>query len=169
MGLGLIKNVVAILKGQKSPGATAAGFAVGAMLGLIPKGNLLGIFFFLLFFLTTVDKGAALIAAALWTPIGLILDPIAHRIGYALLSVSSLKGLWSALYNMPVVPWTGFNNTVVLGQAVLGLILFPVNFFLAKSLVSYYQKALKAKVDQLKVIQALKAMRWYQWYDSIGS
>ncbi|MBI2071299.1 MAG: TIGR03546 family protein [Elusimicrobia bacterium] len=168
MGIGFLKGVIAILRGQKSPAATAAGFAVGAILGLLPKGNLLGIFFFLLFFLTTVDKPAAILASLLWTPVGLLVDSLAHQIGYAVLSLEALGPLWTALYNTPIVPWTHFNNTVVIGQLIIGLALFLPNYLAMKKAVAYYQQNLKPKVDKLKVIQALKAMRWYQWYESMS-
>ncbi|MEK7287982.1 MAG: TIGR03546 family protein [Elusimicrobiota bacterium] len=168
MGLSLLKDIVSILRGQQSPRATAAGFAVGAMLGLVPKGNLLGLIFFLLFFLTTVNKAAALLAAALFTPIGFALDPLAHRIGQALLGSDGLRPLWTALYNLPVIPWTQFNNTAVLGQLVLGLAFFAPLYFMGKKSVAWYKERLAARVEKLKIVQALKAFKIYQWYERIS-
>ena len=161
----IVKGFVALLRGKTSPNYVAAGFAVGAILGLIPKGNLLGLFFFLLFFLTHVDKAVAFISTALMTPVGFALDPIAHRVGrYLLVDVSFLKSFWTALYNVPVIPWTKFNNTVVLGQLVMGLILFLPLFFLVRRFVLYYQNFLHARIEKLKMVQALKTLWIYKLY-----
>ncbi|MBI4062931.1 MAG: TIGR03546 family protein [Elusimicrobia bacterium] len=169
MGPGLLKGLIAILRGQRSPQATAAGFAVGMIMGLIPKGNLLALFFFFLFFLTTVDKAAALMAVVIFTPAGLLLDPLAHRIGYVLLvQVQGLRPFWTQIYNMPIVPWTDFNNTAVLGHIVLGLVCWVPCYLLMKRLVVYYQANLKKGVEKMKFVQFLKGLRIYQWYENIS-
>ena len=83
----------------------------------MPKGNLFAAVFFLLFFLFNVDKGLAMLSAALFTATGYALDGVAHSIGLSLLGAEALRGLWTALYDLPIVPLTRFNNTVVLGNA----------------------------------------------------
>ena len=82
----------------------------------MPKGNLFAAVFFLLFFLFNVDKGLAMLSAALFTATG-ALDGVARSIGLSLLGAEALRGLWTALYDLPIVPLTRFNNTVVLGNA----------------------------------------------------
>lgn len=166
----LIKNLILILQGKGSPNAIAAGLALGAMLGFIPKGNLFGLFFFLLFFLTTVNKSAAIVSAFLFTPIGFLLDSPAHKIGYKLLvETPGLTPLWTSLYNMPIIPWTKFNNTVVLGQFLFGLIFFVPLFFVFKKLIVYYQTNLQTAVNKLKVVQMLKGLKIYQLWESLTS
>ena len=97
-------------------------------------------------------------------PIGYAVDGIAHRLGLALLKAPALNGLWTALYDLPIVPLTRFNNTVVLGNLVLGAILYlPLYFFFLRFVV-WYKDNLAEKVERLKVVQAFKAMSWYQVY-----
>ena len=161
----MIRGLIALLRGKSSPGFVAAGFAVGAILGLIPKGNLLGVFFFLLFFLTQIDKAVALISTLLFTPLGYLLDPLAHRVGrYLLADVAALKPVWTALYNLPIIPWTHFNNTVVLGQLVLGLLIFIPLFIAVRLAAVYYQKNVFARIQKLKIVQALSSLRVYKLY-----
>jgi uncharacterized protein (TIGR03546 family) len=162
--LRLFKDLFASLHGGADPRHLAAGFALGAALGLIPKGNLFGVLFLLLFFALRLNKGMALMAAAFFTPIGYAVDAQAHRIGLALLKAPALGGLWTALYDMPIVPLTRFNNTVVLGNLVLGLALFAPLYFLALRFVAWYAANLAARVERLRLVQALKGMRWYQMY-----
>lgn len=162
--LRLVRDLVSSLHGGSDPRHLAAGFALGAALGLIPKGNLFAAAFFLLFFALRLNKGMALLSATFFTPIGYAVDGPAHRIGLALLKAPALAGLWTALYDLPVVPLTRFNNTVVLGNLVLGLVLFVPLYFLALRFVAWYAANWAARVERLKLVQAFKGMGWYQTY-----
>src|SRR3989338_6444029 len=164
----MIRGIIAILKGKKTPQATAAGIALGAILGLLPKENLFPFLFFLIFFLTTIDKPAAILASLIFTPIGFLLDPLANKTGLLLLTPEALEGFWTALYNLPIIPWTKFNNTAVLGQLLLGIVLFAPLYLAAKRLMTYYQKNIKPSIEKFKAIQALKALKICQWWTSIS-
>lgn len=160
----LVKDLVLALHGGGQPKNLAAGFALGAAMGLVPKGNLLGAAFFLLFFAFNVHKGAALFSAALFTALGYALDGAAHRIGWALLQAPALNGLWTALYDMPVVPLTRFNNTVVLGSLVLGLGLYAPLYFGFLRALGWYDATVRARVERLSVVRAVKGWSWYDRY-----
>ena len=44
-----------------------------------------------------------------------------------LLSSSLLRPLWTYLSDLPLMPWTNFHNSLVLGNVLLGLLLaYPV-------------------------------------------
>lgn len=160
--LSILKSLLEILHGEDDPSHIAAGFALGASLGLVPKSNLIAVLFFLLFFFFRVDKGMALISALLFTPLGYVLDPAAHGIGYALLTAGALKPVWTWLYNLPVVPWTKFNNSVVLGNFVLGLLFYYPLYLAGMKGVHHYRSHWKAKVDNLPVMKAINASTWMQ-------
>jgi uncharacterized protein (TIGR03546 family) len=156
--LRVIKDLLQALHGGTEPRHLAAGFALGAALGLIPKGNLFAVSFFLLFFLFNVDKGMAFLSAALFTAFGYGLDSVAHKVGLLLLKAEALRGLWTALYDLPIVPLTRFNNTVVLGNLVLGVLLyFPLYFGFLKG-HKLYDLHLRARVEALPIIKSLR--RW---------
>ena len=154
--LSVLKSILETLHGEDDPSHIAAGFALGAALGLVPKANLFAVIFFLLFFFFRVDKGMALLSAALFTPLGYALDPLAHHVGSALLFCRTLRPCWTWLYSLPIVPWTRFNNTVVLGSLVIGLALFFPLYVASKRLVLHYRAAWKAKVDNLPWVKAFK-------------
>lgn len=162
--LRLLKDLAAALHGGSDPRQLAAGFALGAALGLVPKGNLFAVIFLLLFFALRLNKGLALLAAAFFTPIGYAVDGPAHKIGLALLNASALRGLWTSLYDLPIVPLTRFNNTVVLGNLVLGLALFVPLYFAFLRFAAWYNTNLAARVERLKVVQWLKGLRLVQLY-----
>lgn len=162
--LRLIKDLVLSLHGGSDPRHLAAGFALGAALGLIPKGNLFAAVFFLLFFTLRLNKGMALLSATFFTPLGWAVDGLAHSIGLSLLKAPALAVLWTALYDLPIVPLTRFNNTVVLGNLVLGLALFAPLYSFFLRFAAWYHANLAAKVERLKVVQWFKGLGWYQTY-----
>jgi uncharacterized protein (TIGR03546 family) len=162
--LRVVRDLLGALQGGTDPRHLAAGIALGAMLGLVPKGNLLAASFFLLFFFLRVDKGLAFLTAAAFTPFAYAIDPLAHKLGLALLTAPALKGLWTALYDLPIVPLTRFNNSVVLGNLTLGLLLFVPLYLLGLRLAGWYNKVARPWVDKTPFMRALKGWGWYQKY-----
>jgi uncharacterized protein (TIGR03546 family) len=165
--LSLLSGLARALQGGADPRHLAAGLALGAAWGLTPKGNALSIVFLLLFFFFRVDKGLALVSAFLFTFVGHLIDPAAHALGLALLTAAPLKGLWTALYDLPLAPLTRFNNSVVLGNLVIGLALFAPLYAAGKRLAVHYQANWQPRLARLPLIKTLTGLRVYQWYDSL--
>ena len=162
----LFKDILFALHGGTQPRHLAAGFAIGAALGLVPKGNLFAAVFFMMFFLLNVDKGMAFLSAGIFTGVGYALDRFAHKIGLALLRAEALRDVWTTLYDLPLVPLTRFNNTVVLGNVVLGAFLYaPLYYGFLKSLALYNSHA-RAKIEALAVIKAFKGFDLFDKYKS---
>ena len=162
--LRLLKDLLLAFHGGTHARHLAAGFALGAALGLVPKGNLFAAAFFLMFFLFNVDKGMAFLSAGAFTGVGYALDPVAHRIGWALLKASALRGLWTALYGLPLVPLTRFNNTVVLGNVALGALLYAPLYYGFLEVLALYDRSLRARVEALPLIKSFKSWDFYQKY-----
>ncbi len=162
--LRLFKDVLLALHGGGEPRHLAAGFALGAALGLVPKGNLCAAAFFLLFFLLNVDKGMAFLSAGVFTGLGYAFDSVAHKLGLTLLRAEALRGLWTALYDLPIIPLTRFNNTVVLGNLILGLLLYAPLYFGFLKALSYYDARVRARVEAMPLIKALKGFDLFENY-----
>lgn len=162
--LRLLKDVLQALHGGTEPRHLAAGFALGAALGLVPKGNLFAAVFFLLFFLFNVDKGMAALSAGAFTGAGYALDALAHKIGLALLRAGALKGLWTALYDLPIVPLTRFNNTVVLGNVVIGALLYMPLYHGFLRAHAYYDARWRARVEATPLMRAFKSFDLFEKY-----
>jgi uncharacterized protein (TIGR03546 family) len=159
---GPLQSLFVALQGDGDPSSIAAGFALGASLGLLPSGNLIAAFILVLLFFFRVDKSMAVFAGVLFSPIGFLLDPLAHRVGAAVLTAGALQGAWTALYNLPIVPWTRFNNTVVMGQLLFGLLLYYPLYRLGLSGVYAYRARWKAKVDRWPVMRTINGWGWVQ-------
>jgi len=142
----------------------AAGFALGMMIGLLPKGNLLAAVLAVVLLAVRVNLTAAATGTLLFTLVGLFLDPLTHRLGAALLGWGPLQSIWSCLYNWPIVPWTHFNNTVVLGSLLLGLVLVGPVFWAAWRAIERYRPWVVERIEKLRVARGLdtpdKLAKW---------
>ncbi len=119
--------VTQIISGADSPRQIGSGFALGMLIGLVPKDNLCAAVLLVLLLGTRSNRAAGLLAALLFSWIGLLLDPLTHRIGYELLAYEPFRPYLGRLYALPLAPWTALHNTVVLGSLALGLVLaWPV-------------------------------------------
>lgn len=118
-----IRLLVRAFTDQDSPKQIAMGLALGAVIGLVPKGNLLAAVLMMIVCGSRVNLGAATLSAFVFSWVGMLTDPLTHRIGLALLSHDTLTPMWTSFYNAPIIPWTKFNNTVVLGSFVFGVVL----------------------------------------------
>jgi uncharacterized protein (TIGR03546 family) len=76
----------------------------------------------------------------------------------------ALEGLFTTLYNMPVVPFTRFNNSIVMGSGVITILLSPIVFIISKRLILQYREKVVARFKDTKVWKAVQATKFYQWY-----
>ncbi len=106
--------------GDFTPRQLALGCALGLILGLVPKGNLLALAIATLVCSLRLNLLAAMLSTLVFSFLAPWLDPVTHVIGLAVLGNDSLTDHWRALYQYPLAPWTSFNNTVVLGSLLLG-------------------------------------------------
>ena len=147
MFLKWIISTVAALNSNKKVGELAAGVSFAFMLALIPSGNLLWpVLLFITMFLK-VHQGMEFIWLAIFKLIVPIFDPLLNPIGYAILTFNPLRPLFIKLNNIPLMPFTDFNNTLVIGGFVIGILLFVPLFIIFKVLVEKYRDKYKEKVE----------------------
>jgi len=154
-----------ILNGEISPRQIAAGFALGVWIGLLPLNGLMPTVLLLLAFVINVNLAILAVSTGLFKLMAYLLDPLANEFGFALLTkVPSLRGFWTKLYNLPVVPYTKFNNTLVMGSLVIGFLSLVPMYFLAKWGVVLYRTRLRERILKMKIVQLLKASTFYKYY-----
>ncbi len=162
-----LSKVIAMLNGETSSRQIGYGFAYGSIIGFLPASGLMPYVMLLLAFIINFNLPAVFLAAAMTKIQSFFVDPMANAIGYFLLvKMPFLKGFWTTLYNMPVVPFTRFNNTIVLGSLVIGVLSFIPNYFFAKKCVELYRAKLRDKVLKFKIVQVIKASSFYKYYES---
>jgi len=166
--IGLIRQFIQGLTSDTDPRQIGAGIALGFLIGLMPKATLTAQLLIVLVMATRVNIPMALLAALAVSALNPLLDKLSDPIGYALLTSEALRPLWTKLYNMPVVPWTGFNNTVVPGGLVLGAVLLAPVYFAGKRFGVLYNEKFREKVMSSRLAKALKASWMFDWYFKAG-
>ena len=163
----LLKQVFQFLKILNSETGThqiAAGIAVGFILGMSPGLSLQTLLIFICIFVFRIQAGAAFLSAGFFALIAYALDPVFHKVGLSILNAPSLKPLFTTMYNMPLVPMTRFNNSIVMGSGIVGILLSPFVFILARFLVIKYRKAVVERFQNANACKAFKATSLYKWY-----
>lgn len=162
--LKLIQSMIKTLHSAGTPGQVAAGMALGSALGLTPLISLHNLVIFSVLVLLNVSFGGGMLGWMLFVPVGFLLDPVFDRIGLKLLTTPSLTPLWTDLTNTPILPYTDFNNTVVLGSFVSWLILTIPIFFAARYGVAKYRATIGERVRQSKIYKTITASQVYNVY-----
>jgi uncharacterized protein (TIGR03546 family) len=83
-------------------------------------------------------------------------DPLAHRIGSTGLAYPWVQPIGAYLFDFPVVPWTALNNTVVLGNLILALVLFYPIYWLSYLFFERYRDRIASKLRQYKAAVVLE-------------
>jgi uncharacterized protein (TIGR03546 family) len=160
----LIQSIIKTLHSEGTPGQVAAGIAVGSALGLTPLFNIHNLVIFALIVLLNVSFAGGMLGWALFIPIGFLLDPLFHAIGLELLHAPPLRPMWTSWANTPIVPYTNFNNTVVLGSVVgWGVLAVPI-FFGARLGVARYRATVGERVRQSRLYKAVTASKAFNVY-----
>lgn len=165
--LKLLNKLISTLNSAGTPGQVAMGMALGACLGLTPLLNVHNILVFGLAIILNIALGGFFLGWTLFVPLGFMLDPLFHAIGTWLLELPALQGMWTWLYNVPGVPLTNFNNSVVLGSLVFWLVmLFPL-FLLLRYLITKYRQHVYERLKRTRFFQVMSASKLaqvYRWF-----
>lgn len=164
----IFKKLFKLLHSNIDPGQIAGGFALGSIIGLTPFLALHNLLVFIIIILLNVNIASAFFGIIIFGIIGFFTDPVAHHIGYYLLvKAESLTPFWTKLYNMPIIPFTRFNNTIVLGSLAIALILLiPIHIGTRKFIILYREKFAQ-KVQKWKIITMLKSTGIYKFYTRV--
>lgn len=146
-----IKSFIKALNANSHPGDIAHAVAAGLLLALVPKSNLLWIALFVLFMLIRMNKGAFFLSLILFSLGVPILDTPLELAGYAFLSIPALYPFFETLYQTPFVGLTRFNNSMVMGGFLAGLLLYIPVYFLFTALIKAYRNKLHNKIVNSKL------------------
>ena len=166
MGL-ILKQLFSFIKLLNSDTGTislAAGMTCGFILGMTPVLSLHSLLIFLVLFFFRIQIGAALVMAFFFKFIAFILDPLFHWAGSKVLEIDSLAGVFTTLYNMPIIPYTRFNNSIVMGSFVITFALAPFVFILSQILILKYRETVVARFKETKAWKVIESTKFYQWY-----
>lgn len=170
----ILKQLIGFIKLLNSETGTyqiAAGLALGLLIGFAPFFSIQTLFFFFLVFIFRIQVGAAFFSAFFFKLFAYALDPVFDSVGRHVLEMESLRGFFTTLADLPLVPFTKFNNSIVMGGMISALLLFVPAFFIFKILILKYRELIYLRFKSSKMWKALTASKLYflyQKYDNLS-
>ena len=154
----MVAKLLAALNANARPGEIAAAAAFGLMLALIPGGNLLWVGLFVLIFFLKIHLATALLVMAL-ARLGVpFADPLIGWVGLKILTIEGLHSIFTGMANAPVLPYTNFNNSLVLGGLLTGIAAWIPVFLLFSFLVRLYRNLLWPKLANSRLVKAFQRL-----------
>jgi len=162
--LGTLNKVVKILHSDASPAQVAGGACLGMVMGLTPLFSVHNLIVLCIVLIVRVNWGSFTLSWLLFSILSFPLDPLSHVVGLKLLKLDALFDFWTYLYNVPLMTWTRFNNSITLGSLFISLLLFVPFFLSIRWFVAGYRGNLKVKIEKLWLVKAVKGSNVYRLY-----
>ncbi len=151
-----IAALIVALNANNRAGELAAAVSFALLLALIPSGNLLWFCLFLITFFLKINMGAELLFLALFKLLAPLTDGLLHHLGLVVLNQPFLSDAFTRAYNLPLLPLSRFNNTVVMGGLLAGIVLWVPVFLLFRRLVILYRRGLRDRIAGSRLVKALR-------------
>jgi len=134
----LVKTVKA-LNANTDPADISHAIAMAWLIAVVPKLNLIWVFLFMVAIIIRTNKATFMLFFLGFSFLVPLVDPGIEGLGFALLTLPALQGGWTALFNLPIAGLLRFNNTMVAGSFVAGVLLYVPVYVVAKFLVIRYR------------------------------
>lgn len=166
--LTMLAKLLKALNSESAPGQVALAFSLALIVGLTPLFSLHNLLVLLLAFIVRINLSAFFVAVAFFSGLAFFIDPLSLSLGESLLHNSALEATWTSLYQSDFWRLTAFNNTLVLGGIVIALVAFIPLFIISRLLIVMYREKLLSWFEKLKIVQVLKASKFYNLYRSLA-
>ena len=164
-----IVKLIRALNGNIKKSQIAAGIAWGVLLALVPIGNFYWVVLFLISLFFQHNHGSKIFSMAILKLFAPLLAPALDVLGWEVLHIGALQPLFTAMYNMPFVPFTKFNNTLVAGGIVGGALLWLPVFALFMLLVPVYRNTIAPRIRNLKIVKAISKIPFLKYIEKAFS
>lgn len=149
-----ITNIFKTLNSNSHPKEIAHAICCGMLLGFMPKTNALWYVLFFIFCFLRINKACYLLFTILFSMITPFLDPIFDKIGFAILSYEPLIPTYIKMLEIPYLPLTRFNNTIVMGSLASGIVLYIPVYIIARLIVRLWRSVIRQAFVNSKLVKA---------------
>ncbi len=165
--LKMLARLLKVLNSETDPSQISLALALAMLAGLTPLFSLHNILVLLLVLMLRVNLSAFLLGLLFFSGLAYLLDPFFHWIGLSMLTAGPLESIWTILYNSSLWRLERFNNPIVAGSLLFSLILFIPFHLIVKSAVIRYRENILSWVQKTRLMQLLKANKFYHIYQSL--
>lgn len=150
--------------GDIKPHEIALGLVVGITLACFPPFTLQWFGLVIALLLIRLNTFAAILGYFAVIPLVSQADRIFHKVGFFVLSLPGAHDFFAYLQNAYVIPYTQFNNTVVMGSFLLAGLWIPVFYLSVKTFFERYQERILNHIDNSGVWSRILRIRFLQSY-----
>ncbi|MBG22459.1 MAG: hypothetical protein CMF22_03250 [Idiomarinaceae bacterium] len=165
--LTLLARLLKALNSESGAWALAIAFVLGMIMGFTPLWRVHNLVILLVALLFRVNLSGFILSFVICSGLAYLLDPVFHAIGFAILSAESWQPVWQSMYDSAFWRVVQFHHTITLGSLVLSLAFAPILAVVSFWIVSQYRRRIQAWFNKLKIVQALKANRFYTIYANL--
>lgn len=166
--LTLLAKILSALNSESEPKQIAWAAAFALVAGFNSTFSLLAVVSYMMICFLRVNLAIFFATFVLFSGLSVLLAPVFHLLGDALLNNEGLTSFWTGLYQGYWLRIFEYNNTKVLGGAVMSVILFVPMVALGQFIVIHYRHSIMAFINKFKIVQSLKASKFYRIYEAVG-
>ncbi|NLM01368.1 MAG: TIGR03546 family protein [Treponema sp.] len=153
--LSFIIKLFKSLNNNSHPGEIAHAVSCALLLGFLPKNNLLWAIIFVFCSFLRINKAAYGIMIIFFSILTPLFDNFFDYFGYKILTFVPLENFFAKILDIPFVAFTNFNNSVVMGSLIFGIILYFPMYILTRLFINFWRKNIASKLLNLKFYKAL--------------
>lgn len=158
----LVAKLLTLLNSNRRAVEIGAAVACGLWLALVPATNLLFVALVVMVLLVKVNLGMAIVSFMGLSLLMPLADPFLDGFGYRVLTTPALQPFFRAVYELPVGTLTRFNDTLVAGGFVAGVLLFAPVTGVAVLLVRLYRTHVHARIANSALVRTIQSTRFAQ-------
>ncbi len=164
----MLANLLKVLNSENDPAQISLAFCFSMLSGFLPFFSPINLVILFIVFALRVNLSAYLLGTAFFTGVAYLLDPLFHPVGLAVLTSPSLEGLWTSMYNSTIWRIQKFNNSIVMGSFIVGVILFIPLFLLSNALIRRYREHILEWVRKTPLMKMITASNFYHIYTKVS-
>ena len=153
--MGFLVKLLKELNSARNEKFIALAVSLGLVAGFLPFFNIFTFVIFVLALILRIPFGLFLGSAGVFSVLGYFLDPLFHKFGYLILTSELFKPIFEYLYNLPLMRYSGFNNTIVMGALISGIIIGAVLYFVLSKFVLNYREIVFSYLSKYKILKWL--------------
>jgi uncharacterized protein (TIGR03546 family) len=167
--LKIILKFFKVLNSENDPHQISLAFCFAMVAGFTPIFSLHNIIVLLLVLILRINLSGFILGLLVFSGIAYLLDPVFHVLGLFILKAGPLEGLWTTLYGSTIWRLENYNNSITMGSLVVSILLFFPTYIIFNKMITNYRDKVKAFIEKLKIVQALKASKIYSIYQTLSS
>lgn len=161
-------KLIKLMNSEVDPWQLALAVAFGFVFGISPLVSVQAMLVLVLLCFLRVNISMFILIALASTLLGVIISPVINQVGESVLLGVGTVEFWTAIYQYDAMRLVRFNHTTVMGSFLLSVLAFIPVYLLSLAAIKNYRSRLLTWVNQLHVVQLLKASEVFQLYQKVG-